>query len=223
LYHLEPWLDAIDRDVDVNGPLHGELYVHGWSLQRISSYTKKLKEDYDKLQLWVYDIADRHYFFKDRWTKFEKGMKQFDSTCPIKVVPTEICHDYTDAKYFHDKWVAEGYEGAMLKNFRGQYVFQFRSNDLEKVKQYKHEEFEIVGGVEWDKKPGHIKYVCVTEDGVEFEVVPRGTMEDRQEMWKNLDNDIGKMMTVRFAEWSDDGRPLQPTGIPEAEAVRDYE
>jgi hypothetical protein len=31
------------------------------------------------------------------------------------------------------------------------------------------------------------------------------------------------MLTVRFAEFSDEGVPLQPVGVPEAEAVRDYE
>jgi len=39
----------------------------------------------------------------------------------------------------------------------------------------------------------------------------------------DLPNDLGKMMTIRFAEYSDDGIPLQPVGIPIAEAVRDYE
>jgi len=43
-------------------------------------------------------------------------------------------------------------------------------------------------------------------------------------MFINLPNDIGKMLTVRYAELSDDGIPLQPVGVPaEAEAVRDYE
>jgi len=43
-------------------------------------------------------------------------------------------------------------------------------------------------------------------------------------MFQNLENDIGKMLTVRYAELSDKGIPLQPVGIPaEAEAIRDYE
>jgi len=39
-----------------------------------------------------------------------------------------------------------------------------------------------------------------------------------------LPGSIGKLLTVRFAEYSDDGVPQHTVGIPvEAEAVRDYE
>ena len=66
-------------------------------------------------------------------------------------------------------------------------------------------------------------YRCITEGGLEFDARPRGTVADRREMFFNLPNDIGKMLTVRFAEYSDDRVPLQPVGVPEAEVVRDYE
>jgi hypothetical protein len=42
-------------------------------------------------------------------------------------------------------------------------------------------------------------------------------------MFANLPNDIGKLLTVKYAELSEDKIPLQPVGVPEAEAVRDYE
>ena len=136
-----------------------------------------------------------------------------------------MVNNYDEAKIYHDNCVQNGYEGAMLKNAAGDYVFQYNSNDIEKVKDYQDSEFEIIGGKEGTgTDTGCIIYRCITESGGEFDARPRGTVEDRQQMLIDLPTDIGKMLTVRYAELSDDGIPLQPVGIPaEAEAVRDYE
>jgi hypothetical protein len=217
-------INDVIKGLDFTAPLHGELYVHGWSLQKISGYTKKVRPDQHKLEFHVYALADTRQSYRSSWDRFAATVEGISWDIPIKVVQTEICHDYTDAKYWHDKWVAEGYEGAMLKNFKGKYTFQFRSRQIEKVKSYRNAEFQIVGGKEGvGKAEGCVTYVCITEQGRTFECCPRGTLEDRHEMWLNLDKDVGKMLTVRFAEYSDKGIPLQPTGLPEAEAVRDYE
>ena len=122
-------------------------------------------------------------------------------------------------------YVQRGFEGAMLKNLNGTYLFQYNSDDLEKVKDFEDAEFEIVGGKEGTgTDTGCIIYRCKTKTDLEFDARPRGTVEDRKKMLINLPNDIGKMLTVRYAELSDIGIPLQPVGIPaEALAVRDYE
>ena len=132
LEHLDPWIDAIDS----YAPLHGELYTHGWSLQKISSYTKKAKPDQDKLEFWVYAIADPKRDYKDLWEEFVSIMGRFGPECPIKITPTVVVNNYGEAKKCHDDWVEQGFEGGMLKNFDGTYVFQFRSSDIEKAKTY---------------------------------------------------------------------------------------
>jgi len=48
---------------------------------------------------------------------------------------------------------------------------------------------------------------------------PRGTVERRQEMFDGLHRLIGKLLTVRYQELSEDGIPIFPVGV----AVRDYE
>jgi DNA ligase-1 len=224
LEHLDKWVDKIDAPA----PVHGELYVHGWSLQKIGSYTKKIKPDQHLIEYWLYDIAWLDVPFEDRIAWIIGTLKVIHKTfpeCPIKMTPTEIVNDYAEAKVFHNRCVQQGFEGAMLKNKAGLYMFQYNSNDLEKVKDYQDSEFEIIGGKEGTGTDvGCVVYRCITESGGEFDARPRGTVEDRKEMFINLPNDIGKMLTVRYAELSDDGIPLQPVGIPaEAEAVRDYE
>ncbi len=224
LQHFDKWIYKLNAPA----PVHGELYFHGWSLQKIGAYTKKLKPDQHKLEYWLYDVAWIGPTFEERmeWaTDILCLILRNFPDCPLRWTPTELVNNYAEAKIFHDKCVQDGYEGAMLKNAKGIYMFQYNSNDLEKVKDYEDDEFEIVGGKEGvGTDVGCIIYKCKTESGREFDARPRGTVEDRQQMFKDLPNDIGKMLTVRYAELSDDGIPLQPVGVPaEAEAVRDYE
>ena len=221
LEHLDKWISKLNPPA----PTHGELYVHGWSLQKISGYTKKIRPDQHLLEYWLYDLAWIGPEFDERWEWVVNNLNFMHHDCPIKLTPTQIVNNYDEAKTFHDRCVQDGYEGAMLKNKAGIYMFQYNSNDLEKVKDYQDSEFEIIGGKEGTgTDAGCIVYRCRTENGGEFDARPRGTVEDRKEMFINLPNDIGNMLTVRYAELSEDGIPLQPVGIPaEAEAVRDYE
>lgn len=220
LAHLDSWI----RELNPPAPVHGELYVHGWSLQKIGSYTKKIKSDQHLLEYWLYDIAWVGPTFDERITWLQEHITKLGANSPIKFTPTILVNNYAEAKKYHDNFVSNGFEGGMLKNKNGIYMFQYNSNDVEKVKEFLDEEFEIIGGKEGTgTDAGCVIYRCKTKEGKEFDARPRGTVEDRQAMLINLPNDIGKMLTVRFAEWSDDGVPLQPVGIPEAEAVRDYE
>ncbi len=228
LEHLDKWLIAMEFKV----PVHGELYKHGWSLQTISGYTKKIRPDQDLLEYWLYDLADLTIPFKDRISLIMIAVGQLDDMAndagiinPIKFTPTIMVHSYDEAKVAHDQWVQDGFEGGMLKNAEGMYMFQYNSNDLEKVKEFEDDEFEIIGGKEGTgTDEGCVVYRCINESGGEFDARPRGTVEARKQMLINLPNDIGKKLTVRYAELSDDGIPLQPVGVPaEAEAIRDYE
>jgi len=217
LAHLDGPLRTIFPEFSI---LHGELYVHGWSLQKIGSYTKELKEDAHRLQFWIYDLADPSLTFEQRWRFLQRYMRNNTFDPMLHLVPTVVVNDYGEAKTFHDKCVQSGYEGAMLRNMDGFYLFEFNSNDLEKVKQYQDAEFVIVGGKEGvGNDEGCVVFRCSTEDGKEFDVRPRGTVEDRRRMYDELDSFVGEQLTVRFAEYSDDGIPLQPVGI----VVRDYE
>lgn len=220
LFTSVPHLDKYIKQMNPIAPPHGELYKHGWSLQKIGSYTKELKPDHDLLEYWIYDIAWLGKLYSERLKYITNIISPLGDYCPIKLTPTKIVNNYAEAKAFHDECVLNGFEGAMLKNMNGLYIFEFDSDDVEKMKEFKDSEFEIVGGKEGEgTDAGCIIYRCITPDGLEFDVRPRGSVEERQEMYKNLPNDIGKMLTVRYPELTDSGKPSQPVGI----AVRDYE
>jgi len=60
---------------------------------------------------------------------------------------------------------------------------------------------------------GSVVWVCETEDGKLFRVVPQGTMEERQESYKNADKHIGEHLKVKFFELTDDNIPRFPVGL----------
>jgi len=133
---------------------------------------------------------------------------------------TDECATSEDVKRLHADYVAEGYEGLILRNKAGLYTVDHRSKDLQKYKEFLDEEFVVTGftvgvGVE----AGCVLWTCQTAEGKEFSCRPKGTHESRQEAVATAAAQIGKKLTVRFQEWTDDKKPRFPVGL----AIRDYE
>jgi DNA ligase-1 len=216
LDHLNGWIHALK----LPGPAHGEIYKHGWSLQKISSYTKEIKPDQHLIEYWLYDMACPTMLYEARIRLLSERIALLPKDCPIKFTPTYPVKNYDEAKQYHDSFVVDGFEGAMLKNAAGLYIFQYNSKDIEKVKEFQDAEFQIVGGKQGEgADEGCIVYRCATKEGLEFDVRPRGTVEERQKLFQELDAAIGQPLTVRFPEYTESGIPSQPVGI----VVRDYE
>ena len=121
---------------------------------------------------------------------------------------------------YESRFISDGYEGMMVRNQNSLYKYKHRSYDLQKVKRFVDKEFKIIGGKDGTgRETGLVIFKCVTNDGSEFDVRPMGTHEDRAEVYKNLNSYIGKDLTVKYQELTDDGIPRFPVGI----SVRDYE
>ena len=94
------------------------------------------------------------------------------------------------------------------------------------MKSMMDKEFPIVDFKEGKGQDiGTVIWICSINDAaaaspnMEFSVRPRGTRDERKVWFENAGTFIGKMLTVRFQEWSKDGIPRFPVGI----AIRDYE
>ena len=206
----------------------GELYVHGWTFQRIIAAVKKKRDDTDLLEYHIYDSPHETLEFEDRMPEFGIGSIKFPTYCQvwsvignnIKFVKTYNIEDQLEFDVKETIMLSQGYEGMMARNKNSLYKFKNRSYDLQKVKRFQDDEFKIIGGKDGSgREAGMIVFKCITNSGLEFDVRPRGSHEERTKMFNNLDSYIGKMLTVRFQELTDDGRPRFPVGI----AVRDYE
>ena len=206
----------------------GELYVHGWSFQKIISAVKKKRDDTDLLEYHIYDSPHPTLMFEERLPQKGIGAMMFPHYCQgwtvigknIKFVSTYDADDQDEFNSYEGVFVQQGYEGMMVRNQNSAYKYKHRSYDLQKVKRFLDAEFKIIGGEDGSgREAGLIVFRCVTSNGLEFSVRPRGSHEERAEIFKNLNDYIGKHLTVRYQELTDDGRPRFPVGI----AVRDYE
>ena len=208
--------------------LDGELFVRGKTLQQISGAARMEKNavDCDWLQYWVYDCYDTanpNIIAVDRWKFLVSNFAQ-NSNIPIYSVVTDdnikdpiklLFHEYVSGwdnmKALHDKWVAEGFEGAVITDPSKPYKPGSRCNNLIKIKQYKSEDFTVVGYKLGLRGSEDMTFTCALEDGRTFEAMPVGDRATKAEYVKNFDNKYrGHKAECTFFNYSDDGIPTQP-------------
>jgi DNA ligase-1 len=120
----------------------------------------------------------------------------------------------------HDGVVAAGFEGIMVRNAYSPYHLKSRPKDLLKCKIFDDNEFKIVGGKpEVGKDAGCVVFECEVEPGKVFSVRPKGNKAYRKKLYAELDDHIGKNLTVKYQGLTDNGIPRFPVGV----AIRDYE
>lgn len=191
--------------------LDGELYRHGYYLQELSGVAR-LETWSDRcflLQYWIYDIADGNMNFEDRIEILEDLKDYFEDSEYVYVLEHVETESWEQIQKLHDKWVKEGYEGAVARKPDKPYEFGKRGSTMIKVKAYMEEEFEIIDYAE-KLRDEDFCFILQTKDGKQFEAKPIGTREIKADYIKNIDDIIGKMGTVKFFEWSKDKTPLQP-------------
>lgn len=211
--------------------LDGELYKHGKSLQQISGAARLEKNAYDCdwLEYYIYDVMIPNMPFKDRLEILEEIKEELnlefnperiwkEGELQMQMVPQVKVSGWLNIKNLHDKYVSEGWEGVVIRDPSKNYKFGGRGNEMIKVKMYQDSEFQVTG-ISEGLRDEDLCFTCVTEDGKEFKAKPTGSRELKQAYRNNLDQIIGKMATVKFFYYSDDGTPLQPV----LKCIRDYE
>jgi len=141
----------------------------------------------------------------------------FIASLPIQLVKTYSVTSRSEAREYQQKFLAEGYEGAILRVDDGQYDLGERSTNLLKMKEFIDSSHAIIDVLGRELIKGGVstwivdKFVCEmpTPAGPRsFEAVPRGTMEQRAEWWKNRESLLGQFITVRYLELSMAGLPV---------------
>lgn len=197
----------------------GELYVHGKNFQKIISAVKRddANEESKGIEYHIYDCfspKDLIFPFEERlkclkWCFSRNGKYNY-----LKQVKTTTCKNEEEIFEAHQDFLKLGYEGSIIRN-NAFYEIDKRSSNLLKLKEFQDEEFEIIN-FEGDKN-NHIVFLCKIKDK-EFKVKPEGTDEIRRNLLINGKKYIGKLLTVKYFELSEDGIPRFPIG-----RIRDYE
>lgn len=225
--HIEAAYERMFKGIPGRYVVDGELYRHGWSLQKISGFARKAGTKPGYLEIWhqIYDMPSSSVAWSERRASLEAAFSQ-RPVGPLRLTETFTIGSESYLKPVHDRFVSEGYEGLIIRNRAGKYEEGKRSYDLIKYKEFEELEFEIIGfGEGRGKFKGKAIFVCKTlvpRDGAEakeFECCAPGTMEERAEMFEQGDKLIGKHLTVKFFEWTDEGKPSHGSGL----VVRDYE
>jgi DNA ligase-1 len=216
----------------------GELYTTEIPFEELAGLIKKKKltpVDKDRLraiEYHIYDIIDTQdeaKTFEDRHATIRKifaqnaasRMASPHANAPIsdhmpqfiRLVPTTEAKTPADFRAQFSEFIEAGYEGIMLRNKKGVYRCNYRSHDLQKYKEFLEDEFPIVGFTQGDgRDKGTIIWICVTKEGKEFSVRPRGSMEHRRKLFQTGEKYVGKKLTIIYQELTEEGKPRFPVG-----------
>lgn len=200
--------------------LDGELYNHDLknNFNKIVSLVRQDEPDplCDMLQYHIYDMADATMEFNARTA----ALRGFELPAPLMYVPTYFISDEAEIHTHFREFRDAGYEGAMLRNALSRYVNK-RSYDLQKLKEFDDDEFEVIGVEEGrGKLVGHAgKFICQLPGGGTFKAKLRGELSRLREYYENPALWKGKKLTVKYQGFTPDGSPWFPVG----ESFRDYE
>jgi DNA ligase-1 len=203
---LVPGTEHLGKGLLEGEYLDGECYDPNKTFEEITSL---FKTNPKTLGFYIFDYFDLNrpnLTFKERIERVN--------------VTTKLVQNKGDLMNIHKEFIKDGYEGTMIREPSSIYEIGKRSNYLLKLKDFKTDEYKVVGVKECSGKDvGTPVWECVTENGQVFTVRPDGTQEVRREMFKNSSNYINKLLTVKYQNLTDLGVPRFPVGI----AFRDYE
>ena len=218
--HLIKDLSKIKENVIFDG----ELYNHDMTFQELMKYVKLKEIEDDKTHMLpqIKKYVEYHIFdcyfpdnpdmpFIERYKYLQSIQKLFKNT-KINLVEIIEMTELNEMEKLHDDYASKGYEGIMLRTPESPYEFK-RSKFLQKYKVFVDEEFEVIRfDKEIQDKIPLVLWICKTKDEQEFTCRPKGTHDERAELYKNAHKYIGKKLTVVFQEYTDDGIPRFPVG-----------
>lgn len=187
--------------------LDGELYNHDYrdKFEELTSFIRDSapKPGSKAVQYHVYDRVDP----ATQQYRSSGLRSMLISSSPTAANPRSDYIIYVETDWVTDedhlmatfeRFLKQGYEGAMARNVAGKYVNK-RSTDLLKIKQFEDAEFKVVGVEEGrGKLAGHGIFVCQTDAGDEFKAKMMGDTSELKKYWDNPKLAVGRYMTVKF-------------------------
>lgn len=126
----------------------------------------------------------------------------------VKVIHGIVVSSEMEVKWSIGKYMEQGFEGSIIRNFKGVYEFGQRSSDLQKWKQFQDGEAKVLDSVE--DKNGEGVLLCEERDGTRFNCKMKGTHAERSQAKMLLL--VGDFINFTFQSRTDDGVPQFPVG-----------
>lgn len=201
--------------------LDGELILpEPYTFENTSSAVKKQNEFTPLLEYHIFDAVIAGPF-RTRLKTLQILKAETNMPFRTHLVPTPTLFNMSDVEVFLQEYLTQGYEGLILRNMEGEYEIGQRSTDLQKYKEFVDKEFAICAVIDGlGKEEGAAIFTCAANvPGKFFNVRPVGTYEERRAIFQDAASYIGKELTVRYQNLTEDGIPRFPVG----RGVRDYE
>jgi ATP-dependent DNA ligase len=212
---IVPGTEILGKGLKDGQYVDGEAYDPNMNFEELTS---TFKTDPLKLKFYVFDFFDLKNLgmtFDERWDRV-KGL----SNPHYEYVEMFGVKKHGDMIAHHKMFMQQGFEGTMIRDPNSVYEVGQRSNYLLKFKDFQTEEYEITGANTGHGRDANaVVWICKTKSGHQFTVRPEGTIVDREKWYKNRDDYLGKLLTVRFQNLTALGVPRFPVGV----TVRDYE
>lgn len=200
--------------------LDGEFYTDELPFEELNGllHSKKIENvDLLKVKLIKYyifdcfDLDDMKMPFSERTKLLSKLITpNYETLVNVDTYDVETLQQIDD---YMTQFLSDEHEGLMIRNANSPYELKKRSKHLQKYKKFIEEEFEIVGFKEGKGEDvGTVIWIVKTKDGNEFSVRPTGTREHRRKLFETGDEYIGKLLTVKFFEYSKKKVPRFPVG-----------
>lgn len=200
-------------------PLDGEIYNHNeLTFQQICSAVKCKTELTAKLKMVVYDKPVKEQGFEMRFTNLKCDIPADKTIWPVYRSMTYMCHSEEQIKELHDKFVKQGYEGAIIRNIGHGYI-EGLSNDLMKLKVFDTTEFEVVDVLEAGGNDAGTAIFLLKAENFNFCARPTGSKELRAKYLNERNKLIGKKATIQHQGYTDAMVPRFPVMLN----IRDYE
>ena len=162
----------------------------------------------------LYDSAQPELSFQERFMALCDYFQLLGhNVANLRLCPAQYVNNESGLIDAHMHFVAEGWEGTIIRPRLGRYTPGQRSDSLLKMKDFLDAEFEVVGFTDGlGRDAGAVVFECKNEAGLKFSVRPEGTIESRRAMFAHGQDYIGKQLTVRYQALSNDKLPIFPVG-----------
>lgn len=213
--------------------LDGELYNHDlrFELNTLISIVRKSKhftaadlaKSKEIVKYYVYDGYGFDFKDEDGGIVAEEtpcfarrqSLKTLLADVPyVVVVPFDVCHNEGQVISAYYEYVADGYEGAIVRNWDAPYQHK-RTKDLLKVKPEDDDEGKVIaineGTGNWS---GVAKTATIEWQGNTFEATFKGSYEELAEVLKNTKDWIDKFVTFLHIGYTGKATPTAPKGLP---------
>jgi DNA ligase len=242
-----PWNEPILRHLsqplklmfpDERTILDGELYVHGWPLQKINGAIAinrlEPNEETFQVEYHIFDVVSYKLPFEERFYNTMRLKHLFTPDIKVRLVETIRADTQGIADDFYAAQVSKGYEGIMYRigecpythpkepatiaYLNGDHKYRKHLSDknnrvwhMLKRKDWKDDEFECVGTIDGEGKyKGLIgSLMCSTGTGKFFCAGSGLTDKDREDYTENPP--IGRKVKIKFLTYTSDGKPFNPT------------